>query len=261
MSTRLLLTAVLITYNEERKLEDCLRSVPFADEIVIVDSGSTDKTKDIAAAFKARFTVRAFDNFAGQKNAALENAAGEWVLLLDADERLTPELQAEVKAVIADPASLDAYYLKRQNYLFGGRMRFGASMNDWQLRLLRRGKGVFEGLVHERIKPAGGSGRLKGELLHYSYQTLEEYFVKFPLFSGLDAETMWKEGRKPNLLDFLVRPPGNFVYFYFYRLGFLDGFRGLQYQVLAIYYLYTKYLKVLRLYRERGNPPEQNRSQ
>lgn len=257
MSPQPLLTAALITYNEEQKLADCLRSVPFADEIVIVDSGSTDKTKDIAVAFNARFILRPFDNFARQKNAALQNASGEWVLLLDADERLTPELQADVKAVIKDPRSLDAYYLRRQHYLFGGRMRFGASMNDWQLRLLRRGKGCFEGLVHERIKTDGATGRLKGELLHYSYQTLGEYFTKFPLFSGLDAEAMWREGKKPNLLHFLVRPPLSFVYFYFYRLGFLDGFRGLQYETLATYYLYTKFVKVLMLYRERGNPPMQ----
>ena len=246
------LSLAIITLNEEKKLGDCLRSAAFVDEIIVVDSGSTDKTKEVAASFNARFVTRPFDNFARQKNTAIEHCAGEWILLLDADERLSPELAAEIQAVIADPRSLGAYYVRRRNFLFGGRMRYGANLNDWQLRLLKRGQGHFEGIVHERVKPDGEAGYLKGDLLHYSYQTLEEYFKKFPLFSDLDAESMWRQGKKPGLAHFLARPPLNFCYFYFYRLGFLDGFRGLLYEALAANYLYTKYRKVLKLYRERG---------
>lgn len=250
----ILLSVVLITYNEEEKLADCLRSVSFTDEIIIVDSGSTDRTREVAAEFNARFSVRNFDNFASQKNAAIEKASGRWVLLLDADERLSPELQSEIRSVLGDPNASDAYSMKRRNYLFGGRMRFGANLNDWQLRLLRRGQGHFSGLVHERVKSSTPPRRLKGELIHYSSQTLDEYFVKFPLFSSLDAKVMWAKGEKPALFHFLIKPPLSFLYFYVLRLGFLDGFRGLLYQTLATYYLYVKYRKVLGLYREKGKP-------
>ena len=249
---RILLSVAIITLNEERKLSECLASVPFADEIVIVDSGSSDGTEVIARSFNADFSVRSFDNFSNQKNAALDRTGGEWVLFLDADERLTPELQEEIKSIITNPSPHFTYYLKRRNFLFGGRMRFGASLNDWQLRLVRRGHGQFHGLVHERVQSPNPPGRLRGELIHTTYQTTGEYFLKFNLFTSLDAENMWKQGKKPTLAHFLFKPTADFFYFYFFRLGILDGFRGFLYQCLAVKYLYVKYIKTLALYRQRG---------
>ncbi len=223
-------------------LADCLRSAAFAGEIIVVDSGSADRTREIADAHGARVSTRTFDNFANQKNAAIDLATRDWILLLDADERVTPELEASIRAVIADPASPDGFFVRRENHLFGGRLRFGANAHDEQLRLVRRSKGRFEGLVHERVRTAGAPGRLAGTLIHYSSQTVAEYREKLPLFSSLDAEQAWKRGERPTFFRSYLKAPAAFVYYYFFKLGFLDGFRGLTYQILATNYLFEKFL-------------------
>ena len=237
-----MLSVAVITYNEERRLADCLRSVPFADEIVVLDSGSTDRTRHIAAELNARVSVRNFDNFAAQKNAAIEMTRGNWVLLLDADERVSPALAAEIRGLLSKPASFDAYYLNRLNVLFGRKMRFGANAADRQLRLMRRDYGRFEGLVHERITPRARAGRLKGELMHVSTRTVGEYFVKFALFSSLEAELAVRRGT-PAGRHLLTRPFLRFVYFYVFKLGFLDGFQGFVFHVLGAYYEFVRRAK------------------
>lgn len=238
-----MLSVAVITYNEERRLADCLRSASFADEIVVLDSGSSDRTREIATEFNARVSVRKFDNFAAQKNAAIEMTRGDWVLLLDADERLSPELAEQVRGAFVGPDVLGAYYLNRRNILFGKKMRFGANANDWQLRLMRRDYGRFQGIVHERILPTGLVGRLSGELTHISYQTIREYFLKFPLFSSLDAEWTSKQQPPPGLYHLLLRPFLIFIYYYIFRLGFLDGRQGFVYHVLGAYYEFIRRAK------------------
>ncbi len=242
------LSLAVITLNEEKKLADCLNSVPFAHEKIVVDSGSKDRTCDIAASLGAKVLVRSFDDFSSQKNYAISKTTGEWVLLLDADEKLSEGLGREVLAVTADPSSKDGYYLKRHNILFGGPMRFGSNADDWQLRLIRRQKGVFEGNVHERIVLNGQAGRLKHPLLHTSYQTLSEYQSKFPQFCSMDAERMYREGKRPHVYHLFLKPLAHFAYFYIVKLGFLDGARGLLYHVLSVRYLYVKYWKARRLF-------------
>ncbi len=246
------ISLAVITRNEEVKLRECLDSVPFADEVVVVDSGSTDRTCEIAAAAGAVVYSRPFEDFSSQKNFAMEKTRGEWVLLLDADERLSPGLQSEIQKTIANPRALDGYFLRRDNYLFGGRMRFGANASDWQLRLIRSKKGRFEGVVHERIVLEGKASRLQKPLMHYSTRTLAEYKTKFALFCPLDAERLWKEGKKPTFYHLLIKPLLEFVYFYFVKFGFLDGSRGLLYQVLSTRYLYAKYWRASQLFRERN---------
>jgi glycosyltransferase involved in cell wall biosynthesis len=246
------LSLAVITRNEEKRLADCLRSVPFADEIVVVDSESTDRTRELAAELGAKVSVHPFADFASQKNLAIERAGGEWVLLLDADERLSAPLQQEIKEAVVRAGGPDGYFLRRHNHLFGGFMRFGANGDDWQLRLLRRGRGRFEGIVHERIALRGEAGRLKSPLLHYSSQSTGEYMAKFRQYSALEAERLWKEGKRPTPYQLWLKPMLEFVYFYFIKLGFLDGFRGLKYQALSTRYLYSKYRQADRLFRERA---------
>jgi len=246
------LSLVIITLNEEAMLAECLRSASFAGETVVVDSGSTDRTREIAVAHGATVSTRTFDNFANQKNAAIDLASGDWLLLLDADERVTPELEASIRTAIVDPASPDGFYIRRDNYLFGGRLRFGANANDKQLRLIRGGKGRFEGLVHERLGVSGSTGDLKGALTHYSSESVAEYRKKLPLFCSLDAEQAWKRGERPTFFRSYLKPFAAFVYYYFFKLGFLDGSRGLLYQLLAANYLFSKYARLRRLYRDRG---------
>ncbi len=249
MGEKILLSVVLITRNEEKRLAECLASVAFADERVIFDDFSTDATREVAEHYGARFFQRRLENFAEQKNQAMAAARGEWLLLLDADERVSPELAQAILKVTASGESADGYWLKRENHFFGGSLRYGANAGDWQLRLVRRGVGVFEGLVHERIRLKSEPGWLAGLLRHESCPTLRQYFEKLPRYTDLEAETLFRKGRKPALWELTLKPPAQFVYFYFLKLGFLDGWRGLVYQVLSSYYLFLKLRKARRLFR------------
>jgi glycosyltransferase involved in cell wall biosynthesis len=244
------LSVVIITLNEERNLEDCLASVSFAGEIVVLDSGSKDRTREIAERHRARFFMRPFDNFASQKNAAMEKAVHGWILLLDADERITPELQEEILNVIQKKDAANGYFIRRVNHMFGGPMRYGASWGDKQLRLVKKGRGVFQGIIHERVRAEGRTAQLQHPMLHYSTQDLGDYLKRFSLYTSLEAQRFYEDGKRPTWFHLYLKPVLEFVYFYFFRLGFLDGERGLQYQVLSSYYTYFKYLKTLELFRE-----------
>jgi len=239
------LSTAIITYNEERKLAECLKSVSFSDEIIIVDSNSTDRTREIAKEAKAVVCTRPFDDFSSQKNYAVSLAKGEWILSIDADERVTKELEWEIKKIISVESNFVGYNLTRQNFIFGGRMRFGASLTDFQLRLIRRGKGKFQGLMHERIQAQGAVGTLKAPLIHVTYQTLDEYYAKFNRGSSLDARELLRQNKKTNWFGALTKPIVHFVYFYFFKLGFLDGIRGLVYQILSSHYVFVKDVKAM----------------
>ena len=253
MNKQIKLSTVIITYNEEQKLVECLESVSFSDEIIVVDSLSTDKTREIAEQVKAKVYTRPFDDFSSQKNYAMERANGEWILSIDADERVTDALALEIKKVIQLENQYAGYYLTRQNFIFGGRMRYGASLTDFQLRLIRKGKGEFRGLVHERIALQGLAGTLKGPLLHVTYQSLDEYFAKFNHFSSLDARELQRQHKKSSWLGALVKPIIHFIYFYFFKLGFLDGRRGLMYQILSSLYVFVRDVKAMEYSKGKGS--------
>ena len=240
------LSAVIITYNEEKKLGDCLDSVKFADEIIIVDAHSSDRTKEIANRDKVKFYLRQFDNFSAQKNYGISQAKGKWILLLDADEQVAPSLKSEIKDVIQNRNFYVGYYIKRDNFMFGGWVRHGANAHDYQLRLIRNGAGKFNGLVHERIEVAGQTGKLREHLIHKTYQTLDEYFSKFNLFTSLDAQGLLRQKRTQSWADVFLKPVANFTYFYFFKLGFLDGMPGLIYQILSSFYLFVRNVKAIR---------------
>ncbi|MEI7751870.1 MAG: glycosyltransferase family 2 protein [Candidatus Omnitrophota bacterium] len=238
------LSAVLITLNEERKLPGCLSHLDFADEIIVVDSFSKDQTVQLAEQSGAKVVQRAFDSFSGQKNHGIQMAKGEWILLIDADEIVTPALRDEIQLAIRSQEHRSAFTLRRVNKIFGGVLRHGASGEDHPIRLVRNGKGFFEGLVHEKLRVEGELGALRGELTHITYQTLDEYFSKFNQFSTLDAqEFLRQKGEPPSWLQILVRPAAEFVFYYIVKAGFLDGWRGFQYQVLSSFYVFIKYAK------------------
>ncbi len=239
------LSAVIITYNEERKLAECLQSISFSDEIIVVDSHSSDRTKEIAERANVRFYTRIFDHFSAQKNYAMNLTRGEWILSIDADERVTKELELEIKNAIESESQNVGYYLTRQNFIFGGRMRYGASLTDFQLRLIRKGKGQFLGLMHERIQADGPVGTLKAPLIHITYQTLDEYYAKFNHGSSLDARELLRQNKKTNWFGALAKPIVHFLYFYFLKLGFLDGIRGLVYQILSSHYVFVRDVKAM----------------
>lgn len=252
----MLLSAILIACNEEKKIQACLDSLRFADEIIVVDSGSHDRTPEIARKCGARVFTRLLDNFAAQRNYALSLAQGEWVLFVDADERVSLELRVEIEKTIRDPEAADGYTLCRINQIFGGPILYGASGKDYPLRLVRREKGKWEGLVHERLVVEGRVGALKREFHHVTTQTLSDYFAKFNLYTTLDAQEMIRKGKPtPSWCTVLFRPWAEFLYFYFLKMGFRDGSRGFVYQSLSSFYVFVKCLKAREIARQKDLNP------
>ncbi len=238
------LSVTVITWNEEERLRACLESVAWADEIIVVDAESTDKTVQVAREFTDRIWVRPWPGFAVQKNFALEQAAGEWVLSLDADEQVTPELRWEVRDVIARGGPHDGYALPRKNVFWGAWVRHGRLYPDYQLRLFRRGRGRFvERAVHESVEVQGSAGRLQAPLLHHSYRSLEEFIHRSNRYSTLAAAEWVRQGRRVGAADLLFRPLGRFCSMYVLHGGFLDGWRGLLLAGLYAHYVFLRTAK------------------
>ena len=236
------LSVVIITLNEQENIERCLKSVvDLADEIVIVDSGSTDKTVEIAKKYKATIYVREFDNYANQKNYALTKAQGEWILSLDADEEITPELRNEIKSVISGQwPVVGAYSIPRKNIIFGKFIKYSRWQPelDRHIWLFRKESARWVGRVHEEVVVDGEVGRLKSPKIHYQYKTVREFVDMMNSYSELEAEEKSKKGVKFSFFRIFFDPLYNFSVRYFYRLGFLDGKHGfvLAY-LMAIYHL------------------------
>lgn len=255
-SETLPLTVVVITLNEEKRLRNCLRSLPRGSEVVILDSGSTDRTAEIARDFGASFHHRTFTNHAEQKNAALAFANRDWVLSIDADEVLSAELAAEIASVCRLSSSPhQGYTLKRKLVFMNKRLRFGKS-TDYPLRFFRRGCGEFRSDIHERVVLSSGSeGRLKGSMDHYSYDSLDDYFDRFNWYTGLVATNHVKKGKaKVSLVGHVLRPWFEFISRYFFRAGFLDGYPGYTYALLSSFYTFVKYAKFRELTRPELKP-------
>ena len=239
------LSVTVITWNEEERLRPCLESVGWADEIVVVDAESTDKTVQVAREFTDRIWVRPWPGFAVQKNFALEQAAGEWVLSLDADEQVTPELRREILAVLDSGVALEGYAIPRKNIFWGAWIRHGRLYPDYQLRLFKRGSGRFvERAVHESVEIRGTVGRLQSPLLHQSYRSLEEFLGRSNRYSTLAAEEWIRQGRRVGLADLVLRPLGRFLSMYLLHGGFLDGWRGFLLAGLYAHYVFLRTAKV-----------------
>ncbi len=209
-----------------------------------MDSESQDRTAAIALSLGARVEQRAFSNFAEQKNAALGFATRSWVLAVDADEELSPELRERVLGLISAPTA-DAYQLDRRLVFMGRRMRFGKT-RDRPLRLFRRGLGRYEGAIHEELRiPSGKIQFLKGPVLwHHSYRDLSDYFQRFNRYTTAIAEQHAQQGKSQSLLSHVLRPWMEFIGRYILRLGFLDGYPGYTYALISSLYAYVKYAKL-----------------
>ncbi len=239
------LSVTVITWNEEERLRPCLESVSWADEIIVVDAESTDKTVQVAREFTDRIWVRPWPGFADQKNFALEQAVGKWVLSLDADEQVTPELRREIEAVVARGGPTDGYAIPRKNIFWGAWIRHGRLYPDYQLRLFKRGSGRFvERAVHESVEVRGTVGRLQSPLLHQSYRSLEEFLGRSNRYSTLAAEEWIRQGRRVGLADLALRPLGRFLSMYLLHGGFLDGWRGFLLAGLYAHYVFLRTAKV-----------------
>lgn len=239
------LSAAVITWNEEERLRACLESVAWADEIIVVDAESTDKTVQVAREFTDRIWVRPWPGFVAQKNFALDQAAGEWVLSLDADEQVTPDLRREIEVVLAQGGPCDGYAIPRKNFFWGAWVRHGRLYPDYQRRLFRRGRGRFlERLVHESVEIQGTVGRFESPLLHHSYRNLDEFLQRSNRYSTLAAEEWIRRGVRVGPADLVFRPLGRFLSMYLLHLGFLDGWRGFLLAGLYAHYVFLRTAKV-----------------
>lgn len=239
------LSVCIITANEEERLRPCLESVAWADEIVVVDAESTDKTALIAREFTDHVHVRPWPGFATQKNFALDQATGNWILSVDADERVTPELRARIEAILRADGQADGYAVPRKNIFWGRWVRHGRLYPDRQLRLFRRGRGRFvDREVHESVQVEGRVARLDAPLLHVSYRDLSDCLARFDRYSTLAAEDWLRRGRRVTVLDLALRPLGRFLSMYVLHLGVLDGWRGFALAVLYAHYVFVRSVKV-----------------
>ncbi len=251
------LSVVIISYNEQANIGRTLETVQWADEIIVLDSGSSDSTVDIASSLGAKVYTEKWKGYAAQKNSAIEKASGDWILSLDADESVEPPLAAEIKAVVASPGAANGYWIARKNYFLGRWMRHGGFWPDRKLRLFRRGMGRFEErLVHETAKVSGPSATMKHALVHHAYPTLHGYIETQNRYSTLAAQMAVQRGyRGFSVMNIVVRPLATFFYNYFLRLGFLDGAEGLALHLFHSGYVSWKYSKAWELARRSSHQP------
>lgn len=242
------LSVVVITLNEEKRIKQCLQSLPRGSEVCVLDSGSTDATVALAKSLGARVESRAFTDYAEQKNAAVAMATRPWVLSIDADEVLTPPLAHAVVQATAKDGPEAGYRVPRRLIFMGRKLRFGKS-SDAPLRLFRKDKGRFEAAIHEQVVlKDGATGTLRGELLHHSYDDLTDYFRRFNAYTSRIAENHQRLGHSMPFLPFhVLRPWTEFFTRYFFRLGFLDGYAGYTYALVSSIYTYVKYAKLKEL--------------
>ena len=251
MTAREPLSVVVLTRNEERNLARCLGSVSWADEILVVDSESVDRTRQVAERFQARVVVRPWPGFREQWNFGLSQATHLWVLVLAADEWIPEGAVREIRSVLEAPLA-DGYEFLRVTAFTGGFVRW-AWHPDRQLRLFRRDRGRFEGgLVHESVRLEEGCRleRLREPLLHLTYRSIDEFLDRMNRYTGLAAATLKHDGRRFSILRLVTRPPAAFFKYYVLRLGLLDGMRGFVASVGAAAYVFLKHAKRWELDRE-----------
>ena len=249
------LSVCIITLNEEANIPRTLQSVKeIADEIVIVDSGSTDKTLALAQGFGAKVFVEAWKGFARQKNSSLEKASCDWILSLDADEEVSPELAASIKALLKSAAKHDGYTMNRRNLYFGKWIKRSGYYPDPKLRLIKRGAAEFELRdVHEDMKMQGELGHLSGDLIHHAYPTLESFIEHANRYSSLGADMVVRERKVGfSVANIVLRPLVRFIWAYFFRGGFLDGREGLLVLMNHAAYVSWKYAKAWEKSRKIG---------
>ncbi|RJG08082.1 glycosyltransferase family 2 protein [Noviherbaspirillum cavernae] len=240
------LSVILITKNEVHNIKACLNSVDFADEIIVVDSGSTDGTVELArAAGAVVIETTDWPGFGPQKNRALEAARGEWVLSIDADERITPELADEIRQAIEQRASADACDISRRSWYCGRFIKHSGWTPDYVTRLFRRGKAKFTNdIVHEHLVVEGSTQRLKSVMLHYSFRDFSQVLQKIDNYSTLSARQAYARGRRASVGQAVLHGMWAFMRTYFLRLGFLDGANGLALAISNAEGSYYRYLKI-----------------
>ncbi len=242
------ISLVMIAKNEEKNIAKSLESVKgLVNEIIVVDSGSTDNTNKLAQSYGAKIFKRTFDNFSAQKNYALSLALNEWVLHLDADEVLSEEIKEEIKKTIEN-TQYDGFLLTRENFFLGKKMKYSGIAKEDRLRLAKKSLSKYVGgIIHEELSVNGKVGKLNNTFYHYTCPNLDGYFNKFEQYTTFGALKMADKNKKAKIIDIIFRPPFEFIKRYILKLGFLDGFEGFVWAVLGSYYSFAKYMKLYLL--------------
>lgn len=245
------LSVCIIALNEEKNLPTCLAGLGFADEVIIIDGGSIDRTVEVGRKLGARVIERTFDGFVNQRNFALSTVKSPWILIVDADEVVTPGLQEEICKIINDPDLLNiAYRIPRMSYYLGQWIHYSGWYPDYNIRLLRNGSGSYTGgMVHESLQVEGKVGTCRNHLEHYSYETVSDHLLRIDQYSTLIAQDRFIRGKKSGITWAILKAVMKFFLMYFYRFGFLDGRAGLVIAVLGSYYNFLKYVKLWELNR------------
>lgn len=241
------LSVVLITLNEEKRIATAIASLPVGCEVIVLDSGSSDATAAIARNAGAKVSTRTFDNYSAQKNAALALASRKWILSIDADEVLSPQLSLEIKNLInSEYHPHQAYRLKRRLVFMEKTLRFGKS-SDQPIRLFLKGKAFFKNEIHEQLVVTGKTSCLKNYLYHHSYENISDYFRCFNQYTSQIAINHLKSRKKSHFFN-VLRPWLEFNYRYLILLGFLDGYPGYCYALFSSLYAFVKYAKLKELH-------------
>jgi glycosyltransferase involved in cell wall biosynthesis len=240
------LSVLLPTYNEESMLVDCLESVKWADEILVVDSYSTDQTVKIVNKYGARIIQHEYINSAKQKNWAIPQCAHEWVLQIDADERLDPTLQNEIRNLLAHPpADLDGYKINFKHHILGRWVKHAGLYPEYHLRLFRRDLGRFQNReVDAHVIVPGKVGSMQGHILHYGVESFSQRLRAIDRYTRYEADEREKRGKRFSWFNIAIRPLAAFVYYFFYKQGFLEGVRGLALSVLKADFVFWTYAKL-----------------
>lgn len=246
------LAAVILTYNEEENIAACIDSVRWADRIVVFNSFSRDDTAARARAAGAEVTQHAFEDYARQREAALQAADAEWILFVDADERSSAEQAAEIRALIRS-GDHNGYWIPRHNYIFGKLTRHTGWYPDYQLRLLRRSKAHYdlERQVHELVEMEGEPGYLQTPFVHYNYRSFAQFREKQRRYVQYDARMLQQQGIRPRPHKFITQPVRQFIWRFVTLQGYRDGWHGLRLSALMAWYEFQKYVHLRRLYRGR----------
>ncbi|MEC4004013.1 glycosyltransferase family 2 protein [Flavobacterium sp. SUN052] len=245
------ISALAITYNEENNIKKYIESLSFADEIIIVDSNSTDNTKKITEEMGVKVICRAFDDFSNQRNFAIKQAKNDWIVFFDLDEEITTDLKNEIIEAAFNPNDVVAFYVKRNFFLFNKHLKHGGFKNDKAIRLFNKNFCLYNGnLVHEEIKTDGKIGYLKNSLNHYSYKNFEHYCNKLNHYCKLQSIKLHKKNTKPTIYHFTIRPLFRFISQYFIKLGFLDGKEGFLSAGINSAFVFKRYIKLWILQKE-----------
>lgn len=245
------ISALAITYNEEENVQRYVASLAFADEIIFVDSQSTDKTVEIAEKLGVKVIQRKFDDFSNQRNFAIEKASNDWIVFFDLDEIISKNLELEIIKKVENHENKVAFFVKRNFFFLGRQMKYGGWQNDRAIRLFNRRCCKYNGnLVHEVIQTIGKTDVLKNCVNHYSYKNFDNYNDKLNLYSHLQAVNLYNKKVKPNLYHFFIRPIYRFLWQYIFRLGILDGKEGFILAYVHSFSVFKRYLQLWMLYRK-----------